>query len=274
MATNQLLVIIMALLFNVDFIAAQSPQQEAIKTDPHLAPGRMVAQGRNVTPVGNERLLTYRLEEVDLQNPLDLEFRGTRHHLEKVLRLTITSESIGGGHTIWIDDAALPQVFGLGKHAIGVFTYDRSILRDGAEISVFDGKCTVTLPERLRLPQEFDANVEGNDEKGNRIIGITTGVRVIGSQLQPVIQIEMKTSRAFQVRNAALQLQIGRKFFMYELGGESTGHTLTLSLSPELFAQLKDGSDVVAFYNIPDRTGAGGRDVWYFGRLNKNMLVK
>jgi hypothetical protein len=274
MATNQLLVIIMALLFNVDFIAAQSPQQEAIKTDPHLAPGRMVAQGRNVTPVGNERLLTYRLEEVDLQNPLDLEFRGTRHHLEKVLRLTITSESIGGGHTIWIDDAALPQVFGLGKHAIGVFIYDRSILRDGAEISVFDGKCTVTLPERLRLPQEFDANVEGNDEKGNRIIGITTGVRVIGSQLQPVIQIEMKTSRAFQVRNAALQLQIGRKFFMYELGGESTGHTLTLSLSPELFAQLKDGSDVVAFYNIPDRTGAGGRDVWYFGRLNKNMLVK
>jgi hypothetical protein len=30
----------------------------------------------------------------------------------------------------------------------------------------------------------------------------------------------------------------------------------------------------VAFYNIPDRSGAGGRDIWYFGRLNKNMLVR
>jgi hypothetical protein len=271
MATNQLLVIILALLVNVNCIAAQSTQQEAIKTDPHLAPGRLLAQGQNITPVGTERLLSYRLEEVDLQNPLDLEFRGTRHHLEKVLRLTITSESIGGAHTIWIDDAALPQVFGLGKHAIGVFIYDRSILRDGAEISVFDGKCTVTLPERLRLPKEFDANVEGNEEKGNRIIGITSGVRIIGSQRQPVIQIEMKTSRAFQVRNAVLQLQIGRQFFAPS-GGDWTGHTLTLSLSPEAFAQLKDGSEVVAFYNIPDRSGAGGRDTWYFGRLNKNML--
>jgi len=47
---------------------------------------------------------------------------------------------------------------------------------------------------------------------------------------------------------------------------------LTLSLRPEEFAKLKEGAEVIAFYNSPDRSGAFAKEIWYFGRLNKNML--
>jgi hypothetical protein len=247
-------------------------QGELTKSDPHLSAGRLVAKGENKRPVGGDKLLSYKLEEVDLPNPMEFEIRGKKHHLTTVLRLTITSESIQGAHTIWIDDAALPRVFGLGAHAIGTFIYDRSILRDGAEISVSASREFVTLPERLRLPKEFSARIDPIVEEGNSIIGIHSALRIIGSVRQPLIQIEMRTNRAFPVRNAALQLQIGKQFFQNELGGDRSGHALTVSLTPKAFAELKDGAEVIAFYNSPDRSGALAKEIWYFGRLNKSML--
>ena len=258
--------------FNINFAVGQSALQESTKNDPHLATGRLVANGESRTPIGENKLLTYKLEEVGLQNPLDFEIRGKKHHLTSVLRLTITSESIQGAHTIWIDDAALPRVFGLGAHAIGTFIYDRSILRNGAEISVSDSREFVTLPERLRLPKEFSAAIPPLVEEGNSIVGIHSALRIIGSVRQPLIQIEMRTDRPFPVRNAALQLQIGKQFFLNELGGDSSGRGLTVSLSPKAFADLKDGAEVIAFFNSPDRSGAFAKEIWYFGRLNKSML--
>src|SRR6266496_6866825 len=266
------LVAALTVAFNIHLAPGQSAQQESSKNDPHLTAGRLVARGEGRTPIGRDRLLTYKLEEVDLQNPLDFEIRGKKHHLTTVLRLTITSESIQGAHTIWIDDAALPRVFGLGANAIGVFIYDRSILRDGAEISVSDGREAVTLPERLRLPKEFSATIQPLVEEGNSIVGIHSGLRIVGSVRQPLIQIEMRTDRPFPVRNAALELQIGKQFFLNELGGDSSGRGLTVSLSPKAFAELKDDAEVIAFFNSPDRSGAFAKEIWYFGRLNKSML--
>jgi hypothetical protein len=184
------------------------------------------------------------------------------------LATTITSESISGAHTIWIDDAALPRVFGLGAHAIATFIYDRSILRDGAEISVSDSREFVTLPERLRLPKEFTSTIEPLIEEGNSIVGIHSFVRIAGSVRRPMIQIEMRTNRPFIARNALLQAQIGKQIFMAGGAGPAAGVFLT----PEQFAQLKDGAEVIAFYNSPDRSGALSKEIWYFGRLNKSML--
>jgi len=262
---------LLTVALNIHLALSQSAQQESTKNDPHLSIGRLVAKGESKTSIGSDRLLTYKLEEVDLQNPLDFEIRGKRHHLTTVLRLTITSESIQGAHTIWIDDAALPRVFGLGANAIGTFIYDRSILRDGAEISVSDGRECVTLPERLRLPREFSAKIEPIVEGGNSIVGIHSALRIIGSVRQPLIQIEMRTERGFPIRNAALQLQIGKRFFLNELGVDPDGKTLRVSLSPQVFAELKDGAEVLAGFTF-DRSGAHSTEIWYFGRLNKRML--
>jgi hypothetical protein len=69
-----------------------------------------------------------------------------------------------------------------------------------------------------------------------------------------------------------VQLQIGKQFFMNELGGDPSGHSLTVNLTPKAFAELKDGAEVIAFYNYPDRSGASAKEIWYFGRLNKRVL--
>jgi hypothetical protein len=272
MRTIRLLATLLTLAFNMHLAIGQSAQQESTKSDPHLAAGRLVANGESRTPIGDSKLLTYKLEEVDLPKPLEFEIRGKTQHLTTVLRLTITSESISGAHTIWIGDAALPRVFGLGAHAIGTFIYDRSILRDGAEISVSDGREFVTLPERLRLSKAFSASIEPLVEEGNSIVGIHSALRIIGSVRQPLIQIDMRTNRKFPVRNAAVQLQIGKQFFQNELGGDPSGHALTVSLTPKAFAELKDGAEVIAFFNTPDRSGALAKEIWYFGRLNKRMF--
>jgi hypothetical protein len=268
MRTIRLLAALLIVALNMHLSMGQSAQQESTKNDPHFSAGRLVANGESKTPIGENKLLTYRLEEVDLQKPLGFEIRGKTHHLSTVLRLTITSESISGAHTIWIDDAALPRVFGLGAHAIGTFIYDRSILRDGAEISVSDSREFVTLPERLRLPKELLSTIEPLSEEGNSIVGIHSLLRIAGSVRRPMIQIEMRTNRPFIARNALLQAQIGKQIFMAGGAGRAAGVFLT----PEQFAQLKDGAEVIAFYNSPDRSGALAKEIWYFGRLNKRML--
>jgi hypothetical protein len=83
-----------------------------------------------------------------------------------------------------------------------------------------------------------------------------------------VVQIELKTSRPFPVRDMPLQLQIGKRVFVDELSGDYTGRKLTLSLTPEMFAELKDGDEIVAFFK-PDRSGSADQEVWYFGKLEK-----
>jgi hypothetical protein len=56
------------------------------------------------------------------------------------------------------------------------------------------------------------------------------------------------------------------------LSGDYTGRTLTLTLTPEMFAELKDGAAIMAFYDKPDGSGSTGNNVWYFGRLNKSLF--
>jgi hypothetical protein len=267
-----MLAAVLMVVLGVHFALGQGAPQEPKINDPHLSTGTLVTKGESKTPIGRDKLLTYKLEEVDLPQPLEFDIRGKQQRLNKALRLTISSESIQGAHTIWIDDAALPRVFGLGANAIGVLIYDRSILRNGAEISVSDGKEFVTLPEKLKLPKNFTATIEPIIEEGSSIIAIRSALRIVESIRQPLIEIEMKTDRAFPVRNAVLQLQIGKRFFQNELREGSGGHTLILDVPPSTFAELKDGAEVIAFYNTPDRSGASGREIWYFGRLNKSML--
>ena len=101
---------------------------------------------------------------------------------------------------------------------------------------------------------------------GNEIVSIHNAVRLIGASRLPVVQIELKTSRPFPVRDVPLQLQIGKRVFVEELSGEYTGRKLTLSLTPEMFAELKDGDEIVAFFSKPFADG----NVWNFGKLSKS----
>jgi len=108
---------------------------------------------------------------------------------------------------------------------------------------------------------------EEKGKPGNEIVRVRNAVRLIGSTRIAVVQIELKTSQPFPVRDAALQVRIGKKTFINELSGDYTGRTLTLSLTPEMFAELEDGAEVLAFFEKPD-----GGDAWNFGKLDKRKL--
>lgn len=112
---------------------------------------------------------------------------------------------------------------------------------------------------------------EPDSKPGNEIVSIHNAVRLIGASRLPVVQIELKTSRPFPVRDVPLQLQIGKKVFIDELSGDYTGRKLTLSLTPEMFSELKDGDEIVAFFSKPDGNGFAAGDVWYFGKLSKKQ---
>jgi hypothetical protein len=169
---------------------ASSPNRDLL-ADERGAPGKLISSGGNSTPAGPLKLLTYKLEEVTLPQPVEVDIRGEKKRFHSVLRLTITSAS------------------------------------------------------------DLDAHL-----------------RIAGSVRRPMIQIEMRTNRPFIARNALLQVQIGKQIFMAGGSGRAAGVFLT----PEQFAQLKDGAEVIAFYNSPDRSGALAKEIWYFGRLNKSML--
>lgn len=247
---------------------------ESIAMPLRTAPGRVLAQssGRSAT----SESLGYRLEEVALAEPVEIENYGNQENIEKAFRLTLSGAALPAKFDlIWIDDAALPVLWRNARQEAGTLIFDSSVLRDGAQMSVsnFDGSQMSTLAGTLRLPDTLKNEVLPKTENGNTVVSITRGVRVIGETRQPLVQIELKTSRAFPARDTALQLQIGKRFFTRELSGDLSGRTLTLTLTPEMFAELKQGAEIIAFFDKPDRTGLSGKNIWPFGRLDKGMLM-
>jgi hypothetical protein len=244
--------------------------------------GRLISQGQSSWASSNEEPIRYKLKELSLPEPRVMEIHGRRVTVEVAYRLTLAGGESRGSQRegaprvpalskfklIWLDDAALPA-FSLDSDEISTLIYDRSVLKDGPKISVSnsDGTDMYSLIERLKYQSNVPA---GNErEEGNEVVGIQSAVRVIGATRMPLVQIELRTNRPFPPRESALQLQIGKRFFLHELTGDPTGRTLTLTLTQEIFAELKQGAEVVAFFDKPDRSGFAGRNVWHFGSLNK-----
>lgn len=244
--------------------------------------GRLLSQGLGSWASGKGESIRYKLKEIALTEPREIEIHGRRVRVEFAYRLTLAGGEVRSSPTvgtarvpalskfglIWLDDAALPA-FSLDSEEISTLIYDRSVLKDGARISVSnsEGGDMYSLVEGLKN----QSNVQSGNERegGNEVVGIRSVVRVIGATRMPLVQIELRTNRPFPPRESALQLQIGKRFFLNELTGDPTGRTLTLILTQEMFAELRQGAEIVAFFDKPDRSGFAGRDVWHFGMLDK-----
>jgi hypothetical protein len=135
---------------------------------------------------------------------------------------------------------------------------------------------TVTRVARPSRKKEERKNGDAEEDarQGNEIVSIHNAVRLIGASRLPLVQVELKTSRPFPARDVPLQLQIGKKIFMDELSGDYTGRKLTLSLTPQMFAELKDGDEIIAFFSKPDGNASADQDVWNFGKLSKTVSSK
>ncbi len=244
--------------------------------------GRLLSQGQGSWASGSPESVRYKLKEIALPEPREMEIHGRRKTVEFAYRLTLAGTELRSSQRegtrrlpalskfklIWLDDAALPT-FSLDSEEISTLIYDRSVLKDGAKISVssVDGSDMYSLVERLKYQSNGQSLNER--EEGNKVVGIRSAVRVIGGTRMPLVQIELKTNRPFPPRDSALQLQIGKRFFLNELTGDPTGRTLTVTLTQETFAELNQGAEIVAFFDKPDRSGFAGRDVWHFGKLDK-----
>ena len=240
---------------------ASGPQQGLIEKDVRTMPGKLLAEGRNTTPVGPYGLLTYRIEEVTLAESGNTEAVGSRG-VKTALRLTITGTSLLTVTKVWVGDFLIPSVWSHGPSKIGALIYNQSMLMEGADISIVDDRGeTHSLPERLRLPDSVRTKIKPEAiEDGNGIVGIRSVLRIYGSERQRFIAIEMKTAKPLLTTNMGYSVQIGRRFFA--AGGGRTNWSV--QLTERQFAELKDGDRVAI--------GVGAFNIAYLGRLDKSII--
>jgi hypothetical protein len=131
---------------------------DSVMADLMKLQGRLVSEGRNNQPIGPLKLTKYRVEELSLPQSIRAEIGGRKVKVDRAWRVTI----IGGPFqvralppVIWIDD--LPLGYGAENEQlseISVITFDRSLLHEGAVISISYGErkdARIELPEKLTL---------------------------------------------------------------------------------------------------------------------------
>ena len=271
-----------------------------LATQLRTAEGRVLAQGAGSWVSESDMAVRYRLKEIRLPEPRVIHVQGHTATIAVAYRFTLTdgrgasdtprSATLSRFALLWLGDAALPA-FSNAPGEISALIYDPSVLRNGAEIAVsnMDGSEMRTLDGTLRLtnlenaasslriksdsgarPATSSMQTREGKETGNEVVRIKSAVRLVGATRIPLVQVELKTGRPFPAKESALKLQVGKRFFMNELTGDHTGRMLTLTLSEEMFAELNQGDEIVAFFDKPDRSGFAGPDIWHFGRLDKN----
>lgn len=243
--------------------------------DLYRAPGELLVKGSNMTPIGPLKVKTYRLEEIKLPQPLQLNIQGRKERIVSAVRLTITGESFPpGNYTIWINDESLDNLSFQRTKLIAVI-FDPTILENGASISISrdnaeDPTSRSTLPEQLQLPARLQSNRASNYSNANTI----RIRRIMSSSLQPgkpEVEISVTSDEVFPITNQTLVLQIGDQEIVgggLSPTGDGDLHTMSFTLTADQFGQLKDGDQIKVKY------GRGARSGRKFGALNKSLLEK
>ena len=148
--------------------AAPDNAQEPKMSDLLKLPGKVIAESNAPAAAGKLKVKNYRVEELTLPAPVEVEVGGKRVEVSRAFRVTVT----GGPFpvralpaVVWIDDVAVGYgVESEDLDAITAVTFDASLLRDGATLYVSYGDKEnkgdrTALPERLKL---------GTTKGGNR----------------------------------------------------------------------------------------------------------
>ena len=253
-----------------------APQQGAPREIPldylHKAPGELVAQGINTLPIGPLGVKTYRLEQVRLYSPIELNIRGHNKRIESVFRLTLTGESFRNGIvTIWIDDEPVSDPLS-GRTELTTIIFDRELLQDGASISVSSDLANnrhlrTTLPERLELSERWRAALRPADDHKP-----TVSIRRIASspalRNEPGIELLLTGDAMYPIQNQMLFVSIADQEFPCAPRFNGDPYTLVCHISEEQFGNLKDGDMIRAKYGRGPTVPSYQR----FGRLNKSLL--
>jgi hypothetical protein len=233
------------------------------------APGKVLTEGHNSVPVGALKVKAYRLEEVKLPAPLELDLGHGRESVESVLRLSVSGESfLPGAYTIWIDSTPLDGV-SYSPTELSVIVISPLVLEHGAALSVtYDSKpghpAGTTLPEALEVPARLQRlRPPGTPWKVLSIRRVPSAPELHG---QPGIQIAISGDRPFEIRDAMLIMRIGEHAFDLSSVPDGGRRTVVFTLTLQQFAELKNGDRVTLGYGSAERHG------WGVGRLDKGQL--
>ena len=145
--------------------AAADNAQEPTMSELMKMPGKVVAESDAAAAVGRLKVKNYRVEELTLPAPVNVEIGGKRVEVARAFRVTVT----GGPFPVralpavlWIDDEAVG--FGVESEdldAITAVTFDASLLRDGATLYLSYGD-KENKHDRTALPRKLTLTKEGN----------------------------------------------------------------------------------------------------------------
>jgi hypothetical protein len=162
LATLSLLLLVLAGTLQARAQDAPAPDdaREPKMSDLLKMTGKVIAESDAPAPAGRLKIKNYRVEELTLPAPAEVEVGGKRVKVSRAFRVTVT----GGPFpvralpaVVWIDDVAVGYgVESEDLDAITAVTFDESLLREGATLYVSYGdkekkEDRTALPEKLKL---------------------------------------------------------------------------------------------------------------------------
>lgn len=253
-----------------DQSASRHSRPEMLPKNLRSAPGKLLATGKNRIPVGELRVITYRLEEVPLADALVVvDQQNSRVKMEKALRLTVTLDHlVSDQYTIWVNDDGYLAVR-TNENEITALIIGTQGLENSANITVKRGvDCNVTarstLPEKLVVPKGWrrtDPTISPNNFV-RRIHSVPSSTTSGG---QDNIAIDVMTSRSLPVRNAGMILQIGEQEFEGD-PDRLASNVFRFTISASAFARAREGDLIKIKY---EACSLGGLKI---GHLEKGLL--
>jgi hypothetical protein len=243
--------------------ASTSSPPTMLQSNLPTRPGKLLTAGNNRVPAGVLKVITYRLEEVPLPEPLTIDDGASKIVIENAVRLTVVLDQLQGDqYSIWINDDGYSAVR-TNENEITAVIIGTQPLENGASITVKRGVgCQVkgrsTLPERLSVPKRLRSDGSPIDPRNfvTRIHSVPGGEN---------IELDLVTSVNFPVRNAPMVFQIGDQEF--EGGARRlASYKLRFTIPADAFARAHDGDVIKVKYAPCSLWGVK------FGRLEKGLL--
>lgn len=251
------LLIVIALSFQT-ICTAQISSEFTVK-------GQLISKGSNKTSNGEFNVTTYRLEEIELTQPIDL--RDEKPPIKKAFRLIVmTGKPLPiGDFSVWVDDA---QQYGMQirPDAVAIVIYART-LTNGATIGLSKRE-EIYLTERsilletLSVPSDYATPLEELQAR--------TPIIKLRRLAQGVRPIELRIERFGTkcIVSAAIPHVLEIDGEDYNVGCADRAEVFIYSFSVEDFDQIRDDSEVV----IKRGWGRDGRNRRVVGRLNKSSI--
>lgn len=201
--------------------------------------GKLISKGSNTNPVGELKVTTYRLEQIELTKPFDM--RDGKPPIETAFRLVLkTKQPLPlGDFSIWLDDFQ-HYAFQTQPNAFAIVIYARTLPDGKVKLALSkrgenDLASRSVSPEILTVPSDYATPSE--EIEANR----------------PIIKL-----RRLPNRNTFIELKIeipGTKCvmadipFIIEVNGQAfstfcEGDAMFAILSSEEFAQLRNGAEI------------------------------